>query len=164
MIITPLFVLFLVIVFTLILLFMNTIDKRKWITIPLSIVITPFVYFYAFYPMLNIFSSYHHEKYFNTKVWLSNPGFRYEMFDNVMETDTLMGKSKETVTELLGTYEWLSWDDANNGHDENKWNYGLGVLPGAFNSKSEAVEIVFENNKVSQLNHYQQAIKFDAKE
>lgn len=164
MIITPLFVIFLIIVFVLILLFVNTIDKRKWITIPLSLILTPFIYFYAFYPLINIFSKYHHEKYFDAKVWQSNPGFRYEMFDNVQESDTLMGKSKETVKELLGTYEWLSWDDAKNGHNENRWNYGLGVLPGAFNSKSEAVEIIFEDNKVSKLNHYQQDIKFNDKE
>lgn len=164
MIITPLFVFFSVIVFVLILLFVNTIDKRKWITIPLSLILTPFVYFYAFYPLINIFSSYHHEKYFDTTVWQKNPGFRYEMFGNVQETDTLIGKSKETVIELLGTYEWLSWDDASNGHDENRWNYGLGVLPGAFNTKSEAVEIIFENNRVVKLNAYQQNIKFDAKE
>lgn len=164
MIFTPLFVIFLVIVFVLILLFVNTIDRRKWITIPLSLILTPFIYFYAFYPMLNIFSNYHHEKNFDTQVWLSNPGFRYEMFDNVKETDTLIGKSKETVQELLGTYEWLSWDDTKNGHNDNQWNYGLGVLPGAFNTKSEAVEIIFEDNKVSKLNHYQQDIKFNDKE
>ena len=65
MIITPLLVLFVIIVFILVYLFVSTIDKRKWLTLLVSIVLTPVVYFYLFYPMLNIISNYHHEKYFD---------------------------------------------------------------------------------------------------
>ncbi|TDU40298.1 hypothetical protein BXY82_2345 [Gelidibacter sediminis] len=163
MIITPLLVVFSVIVFTLTFLFVNTIDDRKWITIPLSIILTPFIYFYAFYPMLNIFSSYHHEKYFDSELWHKNPSFRYEMYDNIIETDTLIGISKPKIKELLGTYEWLSWDETLDAHNENRWNYGIGILPGAFNSQSEAMEIVFDNDTVRQINTYKITLKTDAK-
>lgn len=163
MIITPLLVLFSVIVFALTFLFVNTIDDRKWITIPLSIILTPFIYFYAFYPMLNIFSSYHHEKYFDAQLWHKNPSFRYEMYDNIVETDTLIGISKPKIKELLGTYEWLSWDDAKKAHNQDRWNYGIGILPGAFNSQSEAMEVVFDNDTVRQINTYKITLKVDAK-
>lgn len=164
MIITPLLVIFLIIVFVLTQLFVNTIDKRKWITIPLSLLLTPLLYFYAFYPLVNIFSSYHHQKYFNSEVWSDNPGFRYEMYDHLQQSDTLLGKSKATVQGLLGAQEWLSWDDAQNGFDNNRWNYGLGILPGAFNSKSEAMEVTFALDSVVKVTTFKQDIKYDAKE
>ena len=163
MIITPILVVFLVIVFTLAFLFIKTIDDRKWIAIPLSLILTPFIYFYAFYPMINIFSSYHHQKYFDSEVFINKPSFRYEMFDNIQETDTLLGKSKEIVNELLGTYEWLTWDDVKDDYDQDKWNYGLGIHPGAFNDKSEAMEIIFKNDKVIKVNTFKLDLKSDAK-
>lgn len=159
MIITPLLIVFLIIVFTLTLLFVNTIDPRKWITIPLSLLLTPFLYFYAFYPMINIFSTYHHQKYFDSEVWHDNPSFRYEMYDNMQETDTLIGESKASIKQLLGAHEWLSWDEAKNGYDDNRWNYGIGILPGAFTSKSEALELVFENDTVSKVNSFKIDLK-----
>lgn len=163
MIITPLLVIFLVIVFALTLIFIRTIDKRHWVSIPVSILLTPVLYFFAFYPLLNIFSSYHHQKYFNTEVWLDDPGFRYEMYNDLEKSDTLMGSSKQKVQQLLGKYEWLSWDDAVKNHDPDKWNYGLGILPGAFNDQSEALEIIFKNNSVSDIRTYQQELEFDDK-
>lgn len=163
MIITPILVFFLAIVFILVFMFVNTIDKRKWITIPLSLILTPFVYFYAFYPLINIFSSYHHQKYFDSEVWIDNPSFRYEMYDDIQETDTLLGSSKASIKKLLGNYEWLTWDDAKDGLDDNSWNYGMGIHPGAFNTKSEAIEIIFDNDKVSKVNTFQLDLKSDAK-
>ncbi|WP_245577730.1 hypothetical protein [Gelidibacter mesophilus] len=142
---------------------MKTIDDRKWITIPLSLILTPFLYFYAFYPLLNIFSSYHHQKYFDSELWHKEPSFRYEMYDNIQETDTFIGKSKATMKDLLGTREWLTWDDAKDDFDENRWNYGIGILPGAFNSKSEAIEVVFKDDKVIKVNTLQVTLKTNDK-
>lgn len=161
MIFTPAFIIFLIIVFALTFLFVNTIDKRKWITIPLSLILTPFLYFYAFYPLINIFSSYHHQKHFDSELWTEKPSFRYEMYDNIVKTDTFLGKPKETVKELLGNYEWLSWDYEKDAYNENIWNYGMGIWPGAFNSKSEVMKIIFKDDKVIKVDTYKQDIKFD---
>ena len=163
MIITPILVIFLIIVFVLAFMFISTIDDRKWITIPLSLILTPFLYFYAFYPLINIFSSYHHQKHFDSELWIKKPSFRYEMYDNIQETDTLLGFSKTDINELLGTYEWLTWDDAKNDYNENRWNYGIGIHPGAFNSKSEALEIVFIKDTVIKVNTFQLDLKTDDK-
>jgi len=161
MIITPFLVIFMVVVFVLLFLFLNTVDKRKWLSAIISLVLTPFVYFYLFYPFVNILSSYHHQKYFDSRAWIENPELRYEMIDSTIESDTLIGFSKESMTGLLGKEEWLSWDDTKKAHDTNKWNYSLGIEPGAFNDKKECVEITFKNDHVITLKHYQEEITYE---
>jgi len=155
MIVTPLLVIFLVVVFIGIWLFVNTIDKRKWITFLVSLVLTPVVYFYMFYPMINIFSSYHHEKHFSTKAWEENPQLRYEMANQILADSLLIGHSKNDVEALLGKPEWLSWDDTLKVNSQNKWNYNLGFKPGAFNNMQECLELQFIYNKVKSIKPYQ---------
>lgn len=160
MIITPLLILFLIVVFVLLFLFLSSVDKRKWLSVLISLVLTPFVYFFMFYPFLNIISSYHHQKYFDSETWIEKPALRYEMIDSTIESDTLIGASKEKITTLLGKEEWLSWNDTKKAHDTNKWNYGLGIEPGAFTDKKECVEITFQNNKAIALRTYEEDITY----
>ncbi len=161
MIVTYKLVLSLVIVFILVWLFIRTIDKRKWLTIILTIIVTPIVYFYLFYPLLNIFSSYHHEKHFNSKQWIDKPALRYEMINEVLRNRILTGKTKTEIITLLGTSEWLSWDEALKAKSENKWNYNLGFKPGAFNTMQECIELVFNKNKVEFVRRYQIKKEFE---
>lgn len=164
MIITPTLIIFLVIVFTLLFLFLNTVDKRKWLTAIISLVLTPFAFFFIFYPLINIVSNYHHQKYFNSAAWMEKPGLRYEMIDEIIASDTLVGKPKPEIEKILGKAEWLTWDDAKKMHDTNKWNYGLGIEPGAFTTDKGNVEITFKDNKVLSLKTYIEPITFDEKE
>mgnify|MGYP000721972592 CR=1 FL=1 len=161
MIITSFLVIFMVVVFILLFLFLNTVDKRKWLSGLISLILTPFVYFYMFYPFVNILSSYHHQKYFNSEAWIEKPALRYEMIDSTLESDTLIGFTKSEIESTLGKHEWLTWNAATKAHDTNKWNYGLGIEPGAFNDKKECVEITFENDKVITLKPYQEDIKYE---
>ncbi|BAO77085.1 hypothetical protein [Winogradskyella sp. PG-2] len=161
MIITPFLVIFMIVVFILLFLFMNTVDKRKWLSAIISLVLTPFVYFYMFYPFVNIISNYHHLKYFNSEAWIEKPSLRYEMIDNTIESDTLIGFSKSEIELALGKHEWLTWNDVTKAQDINKWNYALGIEPGAFNDKKECVEITFQQNKVSVIKPYQEEITFE---
>jgi hypothetical protein len=160
MIITPFLVIFLVVVFVLLFLFLNTVDKRKWLSALISLVLTPFVYFFMFYPFVNILSSYHHQKYFDSEAWTEKPNLRYEMIDITIESDTLLGFSRAKIESILGKCEWLSWNEATKSHDEDKWNYGLGIEPGAFNDKKECVEITFKQDKVIALRPYQEDITY----
>lgn len=164
MIITPFLVVFMLVVFVLLFLFLNTVDKRKWLSALISLVLTPFVYFYMFYPFINIISNYHHQKYFNSDAWIEKPALRYEMIDHVIKSDTLIGISKTQLLNLLGKEEWLTWDDAKKAHNTNKWNYGLGIEPGAFNDKRDCVEITFKDNKVVSLKPYKEEITFENEE
>lgn len=164
MIITVPLVILMCLVFVLVFLFVKTIDHRKWLTILVSLVLTPLIYFYALYPMLNIFSNYHHQKYFSSELWNEKPALRYELADHMIDSEVLLGQSKTDVKSLLGTYEWLSWDDEKKDHDPNQWNYSLGIEPGAFNTEKECVTITFSNDKVIDVTPYKEAIKFDAKD
>ena len=164
MIITPFLVIFMIVVFVLLFLFLNTVDRRKWLTGLISLILTPFVYFYMFYPFVNIVSSYHHQKYFDSEAWIEQPALRYEMIDNTVASDTLIGLSKTKIESLLGKHEWLSWNEKNESHDNDKWNYGLGIEPGAFNGKKECVEITFTNDKASAVKHYQEEITYENEE
>lgn len=164
MIITPFLVIFMIVVFVLLFLFLNTVDRRKWLTGLISLILTPFVYFYMFYPFVNIVSNYHHQKYFNSEAWVGKPALRYEMIDNTIASDTLIGLSKTEIKNQLGKYEWLSWDDKKEAHDNDKWNYGLGIEPGAFNGEKECVELTFTNGKVSEVKHYQEEITYENEE
>ncbi len=155
MILTPLFVIFLVLVFALTWTFTNTIDKRKWVSLLIAIILTPVIYFYVFYPVINIFSSYHHKKYFDEIVWKDKPALRYEMSDHIIDEHLFLNKSKDDVETRLGKSEWLGWDDTLKKNSSDKWNYNLGFKPGAFNNMQECIEIEFKNNLVVNIRQYQ---------
>ena len=155
MIVTPLFVIFLIIVFIAVWLFVNTIDKRKWLTFLVSLALTPIVYFYLFYPMINIFCSYHHEKHFDAEAWEAKPQLRYEMANQILNDSLLIGKQKSDIETLLGKPEWFSWDEKLKVNSSEKWNYNLGFKPGAFNNMQECLELQFTNNTVQSVKPYQ---------
>ncbi len=155
MILTPLSVVFLILVFVLVWLFANTIDKRKWVSILISLVLTPVVYFYVFYPVLNIFSSYHHQKHFDAEAWKDKPALRYEMSKEILDKNLFLSKSKKDIETALGKSEWYGWDDSIKANSPEKWNYNLGFKPGAFNNMQECIEFTFNNNTVESVKQYQ---------
>jgi len=161
MIYTPKFIILLLFVFILVWLFTNTIDKRKWLSFLVSLVLTPIVYYYIFYPFINIFSSYHHQKYFDAQAWDAKPAFRYEMSSNIINDSLFIGKTKNEVENNLGKPEWFGWDDAIKANSPDKWNYNLGFKPGALNDMQECMELVFNNNQVASVTQYQLEQKFE---
>lgn len=161
MVLTPLFVVFIIVVFLLVWAFTNTIDKRKWLSFLISIVLTPIVYFFMFYPLINIFSSYHHEKYFDVQAWETKPSLRYEMSNDMIKQQMFLGQTKSEVKAVLGASEWYGWDDDLKANSPNKWNYNLGYKPGAFNMSQECLELEFKNNVVVSVNQYQLETEFE---
>jgi hypothetical protein len=161
MVITLPLILFLLLNFVLIYLFLKTVDKRKWLVFLISLVLTPVVYFYVFYPFLNIISSYHHQKYFNSEEWKANPALRYEMIDQMMVSEELKGISLKEADSLFGRAEWYTWDDTLKQHDSPKWNYGLGIEPGAFNRFKSNAQISFENGILSDISNYSEEINYE---
>jgi len=77
------------------------------------------------------------------------------MSDDLVASKELIGRSKDDVRMLLGTYEWLSWNDELHDKDPNYWNYGLGIEPGAMNDMKDNMLIVFKNNRVAKVELYQ---------
>lgn len=155
MILTAPFVILMILVFVLMYLFAKTIDHRKWVILVIALVLTPLIYFYVVYPLLNIFSSYHHEKYFDKMAWKEKPAVRYEMSGDIIDKKLLKDRSKTEVEHLLGTCDWYSWDDSLKMNSPDLWNYNLGVKPGAFNRANEYLEISFENNRAKHIKQYQ---------
>lgn len=155
MVLTPFFIVMLLITFVLVWLFVKTIDERKWLNILVSVVLTPVVYFYIFYPLLNIFSSFHHEKHFDAAAWKTKPALRYEMSNEIVGNDLFKGKTKSEVKALLGTSEWYGWDDSIKANSPDKWNYNLGFKPGAMNLQQECLELIFKNDVVVKSWQYQ---------
>ncbi|WP_298238822.1 hypothetical protein [uncultured Algibacter sp.] len=155
MILTPIFVVLFLLVFVLVWLFARTIDKRLWVSLLIGMVLTPILYFYVFYPFINIFSSYYHEKHFDSSAWKDKPGLRYEMSKEIINESLFIGKDKNEVEILLGKSEWFGWDDSLKMNSQNKWNYNLGFKPGAFNRNQECLELIFKNTKVKSIKQYQ---------
>jgi hypothetical protein len=155
MIATPLLIIFLLLVFIVLWQFVKTIDDRKWLTLLVSIILTPVIYFYLFYPLLNIFSSYHHEKYFEVAAWKEKPTLRFEMSSQIVEKQLFKGKTKSEVQNALGKSEWYGWDDSIKINSPEKWNYNLGFKPGAFNTQQECLELIFKNDTVVKSHQYQ---------
>jgi hypothetical protein len=135
--------------------FVKTIDERKWLTFIVSVLFTPLLYFYLFYPLLNIFSSYHHQKYFDTIAWKEVPELRFEMSNQIVDTQLFKDKTKSEVQNSLGTSEWFGWDENIKENSPEKWNYNLGFKPGAFNTQQECLELVFKNGIVVKSTQYQ---------
>jgi hypothetical protein len=115
----------------------------------------------VFYPLLNIFSSYHHEKHFDAEAWAEKPAYRYEMSNEITNKNLFLGKTKKEVKAILGTSEWYGWDDSIKANSPDKWNYNLGYKPGAFNMMQECLELEFKNNTVASIKQYQLETKFE---
>lgn len=162
MVITLPLVVYLMINFVLLFAFLKTVDPRKWLVGLISLILTPVIYFYVFYPFLNIISSYHHQKYFNSENWKTNPGLRFEMIDQMPTDSTLIGLSKNETKSILGPAEWYSWDDALKQHDSSKWNYGLGIEPGALNTKKLNGLFTFKDGKLTEISSYEEDITYDS--
>ena len=155
MILTPIFIILISAVFVLVWLFVRTIDKRKWLTLLVSLALTPIAYFYVLYPMINIFSSYHHEKHFNVEAWEEKPELRFEMLQAIVNDSIFIGKQKNEVEPLLGKAEWYGYNDSIKSNSPEQWNYNLGFKPGALNNMQECIELKFKNNAVISLRTYQ---------
>ena len=129
----------------------------------ISLILTPVVYFYVFYPFLNIISSYHHQKHFDSEAWETNPGLRYEMVDQMKTSDEFKHIDAAKAKTLLGEAEWYSWDDQLKQFDSSRWHYGLGIKPGAFtNTKTNAL-FVFENGELTDISTYEEEISYENK-
>ncbi len=161
MVITFGLILSFIIVFILAWLFIKTIGNNKWISLLVSILVTPILYFYMFYPMLNIFSSYHHQKYFNAENWAEFPELRFEMMDQLNNENQLIGKTKAKIETDFGKLEWLGVNGFFKVKSNDLWNYNLGFKPGAFNNQQECLEIEFKKGIVIGIRTYKMEKDFE---
>ncbi len=120
--------------------------NRKYLAIIPTVIFSPLLYVGII--MIWVFSvSYYPETDFSKQEWKENKEERYKMSNDIIESEMLIGKTKEEVIELLGD-DFYSYDE---GHIA----YDLGFVPGLFNIDPDVLDIYFENSKVTKVGKHE---------
>ena len=82
------------------------------------------------------------EKPFNGEDWRNHPKDRHEMVDNLIQSQLLIGNTKDEVIKKLGEPLQLV------NSDKKGFIYSIGEVPSFFNFKNDRLLIFFENDKV----------------
>ncbi len=121
-------------------------DKnRKFFAIIPTVIVSPLVYVGLI--VIWIFSmSYYPKRDFDQNEWRSNVEGRYEMSRDIIDSNILVGKTKEEIIELLGADFYA--------YGENHIAYELGFVPGFLNIDPDYLDIYFENGKVNKVEQH----------
>ena len=129
--------------------FKKQIKDRKKLNITslmATIIATPLIYFLII--MLWIFSiSYYPSKDFDRQKWISDKEKRYELSEEIIESEMLIGKTKAEVKQILG--------DEQNADDSDLWNYYLGYKPQLFGIDPDVLDIEFKNGIVIKVGQHE---------
>jgi len=82
------------------------------------------------------------EERFDKEIWHNEPLKRYEMVDNLIEQQLLIGKTKEETILLLGT------PNSTISLEQDVFLYEIGEAPSFMKTKGEQLLVTFENQKV----------------
>ena len=80
---------------------------------------------------------------FNKEKWDTDKKSRFEMRDDIVESEILIGKSKSEIIEFIGKPEFNDSTDV--------WNYNLGMSGAGLGWQFNSLEVSFENGKVSKV-------------
>ena len=95
-----------------------------------------------------IFSiSYYPSKDFDRQKWISDKEKRYELSEEIIESEMLIGKTKAEVKQILG--------DEENTDDSDLWNYYLGFKPQLFGIDPDVLVIEFKNGIVIKVGQHE---------
>jgi len=82
---------------------------------------------------------------FSVQAWHTTPAERFQMAENMIDTNILIGKTKAEVSALLGDDYYKYTDD--------HWGYYLGFVPRNFSIDPDVLAVEFKDDTV--LNVYQ---------
>ena len=121
-------------------------ENNRWLISFIStLIISPIIYFLAI--LIWVFSvSYYPNNDFDKEEWISNKEERFKMSEDLIESEKLIGKTKQEIVQLLGE-DYYSYN-------ENHIAYDLGFLPGFFNIDPDVLDIYFENGKVIKVDQH----------
>lgn len=94
-----------------------------------KVIIVPWYLGLSFFP----------SRHFNKEKWHSAAEKRYEMSEDIIDRDILIGKTKADIQLLLGKAENLS--------ENSEWEYILGSRPGFFVIYPDLLRITFKDGK-----------------
>ena len=125
--------------------FIKTDKTRKLATWTATIIATPLIYVGLI--MLLVFSmSYHPNHDFDKTKWFADKETRYELSEDIIESEMLIGKTKSEVRQLLG--------DESNTDESDYWSYYLGFRPGITNIDPDVLDIEFKDGKVIKVGQH----------
>jgi len=120
--------------------------NRKYLAIIPTVVLSPLLYVEII--MIWFFSvSYYPKTDFDKQEWNNKKEERYKMSKDIINSEMLIGKTKEEVIGLLG--------DDFYSYDENSIEYDLGFVPMLFNIDPDVLVIYFEKGKVIKVEQRQ---------
>ncbi len=120
--------------------------NRKYLAIIPTVVLSPLLYVEII--MIWFFSvSYYPKTDFDKQEWNNNKEERYKMSKDIINSEMLIGKTKEEVIGLLG--------DDFYSYDENSIEYDLGFVTMLFNIDPDVLVIYFEKGKVIKVEQRQ---------
>lgn len=120
--------------------------NRKYLAIIPTIILSPIIYVGII--MIWIFSiSYYPNTDFDKQKWESNKDERYKMSNDIINSELLIGKTKDEVIILLGNDFYK--------YGENHIAYDLGFVPGLFNIDPDVLDVYFENGKVIKVGQHE---------
>ena len=114
----------------------NTRKLSTWIG---TIILTPLIYILGIITMFTIMG-YEPDRDFEKERWFAHPELRYEMRDDLVESEILTGKTKDQIIEFIGKTD--------KGQDMNKWDYNLGMSGNGFGWQFNNLILTFENEQV----------------
>jgi len=111
-----------------------------------TLIATPVIYVGLIYLWLSI-SSYFPTTEFDKENWISNKEKRYEMSHDIIESNMLIGKTKQEVIDILG--------DDGNKMESDEWYYSLGFVPRFMTIDPDVLNIKFANGKVIEVGQHE---------
>jgi hypothetical protein len=120
--------------------FWPRLQRPNRVTIPAAILITPLLCVAIPYVALALYLYYPHRA-FNKSDWATDLPKRYELVDDLVASQKLVGLTEEQVVALLGKPDRESKSDA-------AWHYYLGMTPKLIPIDGDALSLQFKNGKV----------------
>ncbi len=125
---------------------LGTVKNRKFLALIPTVILSPILYVGII--MIWILSmSYYPKSDFDQKEWMQNKEERYKMSGDIIDSELLIGKTKDEVIELLGN-DYYSYH-------EDYMAYDLGFVPGLFNIDPDVLDIYFEKGKVVKVDQHE---------
>ena len=115
---------------------------RNWTSILGTLIIAPVLYLIlviAFFSYL----FYEPQYDFDREKWFANKHSRFEMRDDIVDSEILKGKSKTEIIEFIGAPEF--------GDSTNIWTYDLGTSGAGFGWQFNSLELTFKNDLVEEV-------------
>ncbi|MEX6627536.1 hypothetical protein [Tenacibaculum salmonis] len=119
------------------------------VTAASSVILTPIIYsFFVIIFFSFIFYEYHPELKFNSIQWTENKNDRHHMRKDLIESELLIGKTKNEVVRILGKPEnnfKVYLDTLKN------WNYSMGSQGHGMGWKFHYLDLYFKNGKIDSI-------------